>query len=67
MANSWVLLTAKMDRVEGRKLYMSAKMQDESGNILADSTALFVAPKSDAVYRTYLIKLYQDYIAPLLK
>jgi predicted thioesterase len=46
MANSWVLLTAKMDRVEGRKLYMSAKMQDESGNVLADSTTLFITPKS---------------------
>jgi acyl-coenzyme A thioesterase PaaI-like protein len=41
-ANSTVLLKAKLQEAEGRKLYMVATMENSDGMILADSTALFI-------------------------
>ena len=34
MADTWVILTAKLDKLDGRKLYMSANITDIEGNIL---------------------------------
>lgn len=45
MADTWVILSAKLDKLEGRKLYMSASMTDDKGVLLADSTTLFITPK----------------------
>ena len=44
-ANSVVLLNARIDRLEGRKLYMSANITDVDGNELASCTAVFIALK----------------------
>jgi uncharacterized membrane protein len=47
-----VILRAKISETHERKLFMSGTMEDVSGNILADSSSLFIiikdAPK-DAV------------------
>ena len=45
LADSTVLLTAKFDNVAGRKMFMSAKIDDLEGNRLVDSTTLFIMPK----------------------
>ena len=34
LADTWVILSARMDKLEGRKLYMSANMTDDDANIL---------------------------------
>lgn len=45
-ADSTVLCTAKLDKVEGRKLFMTAVMSDgPDGKVFATSKALFVTPK----------------------
>jgi len=45
-ADSTVLCTAKLDKVDGRKLYMTAVMSDgPDGKVFATSKALFVTPK----------------------
>ena len=40
--NSTVLIKTKMKNVEGRKLFMEATMETIDGNILAESTSLFI-------------------------
>lgn len=61
-AGSWVALTAKIDKVEGRKLFMTAEMTDERGNVLADSTTLFVSPKQRGLLSLpFIQKLYIKY------
>lgn len=37
-----VLLRAKLDKMEGRKLFMNATMESEEGKIMAESTTLFI-------------------------
>jgi uncharacterized protein (TIGR00369 family) len=44
-ADNWIVLNAKIDKVEGRKLFMSATISDENGEILSDCTTLFITPK----------------------
>lgn len=45
-ADSTVLCTAVVDRVEGRKLYMTAELRDgPNGKVYATSKALFVRPR----------------------
>lgn len=41
-ANSTVLLKTKLQESKGRKLHMVATMEDVNGNILAESTCLFI-------------------------
>ena len=43
--NTTCVLKAKMNRIEGRKMFMEAKMYDMTGTLIADSTSLFVALK----------------------
>ena len=45
MANTVVLLNARVDKLDGRKLYMSANITDVDGNELANCTTLFISPK----------------------
>ena len=44
-ADTVVLLNARIDKLEGRKLYMSANVTDVDGNELACCTAVFIALK----------------------
>ena len=41
-ANSTVLLKASIKEVKGRKLYMTATMEDVNGDIVAESSSLFI-------------------------
>ncbi len=45
VANSTVLLKLKLNKREGRKLYMEGTMHDENGALLADATCLFILVK----------------------
>lgn len=45
MASSYAILRAKVDRIEGRKLYFSATLDSEDGTRLADASSLFIARK----------------------
>ena len=49
-----MILKAKVSELKGRKLYMTATMEDIEGNILADSSSLFIiikdAPQNAAVF-----------------
>lgn len=40
--NSLVLVRARLDGREGRKIFMSASLENIDGNILAESTSLFI-------------------------
>ena len=42
MPNTYAILRAKFTSSEARKIYVSATLHDESGVLLADSTALFI-------------------------
>ncbi len=42
MANSTYLAVARVDKVEGRKMFTSQTIQDGEGNVLATGNALFV-------------------------
>ena len=57
-ANSTVLLKTKLKETKGRKLYMTATMEDINGNILAESTSLFIVMRKRYRYlaeiRNYL-------------
>jgi acyl-coenzyme A thioesterase PaaI-like protein len=45
-ASTQVVLYAKIDRVEGRKMFMTASIWDaKSGKVLVDATTLFIAIK----------------------
>ena len=44
-ADTIVVLDARIDRLEGRKLYLSANVTDVDGNELASCTAVFIALK----------------------
>lgn len=56
------MLTAKIDKKEGRKLFMTAEMTDERGNLLADSTTLFVSPKQRGLLSLpFFQKIYVKY------
>ena len=46
--NTTCLLEAKLVNIEGRKMFMEAKMRDLNGKMIADSTSLFVALKPAA-------------------
>lgn len=52
--NSLVILKAKVSELKGRKLFMTATMEDVEGNILADSNSLFIiikdAPEGASVF-----------------
>jgi acyl-CoA thioesterase FadM len=43
MANTTAVLRAKLMSSEGRKLNLSATLEDPQGNILADCQSLFIA------------------------
>ena len=45
MANTAVIVTAKLSETKGRKLFMAAVMRNPSGEVLADATALFITMK----------------------
>lgn len=57
--NTEAILRAKMVKVEGRKMYMSAVLEDTKGKVIADSTTLFIKPKDwresfvSAIYRFF--------------
>ncbi len=44
-ANSIGVIKAKLDRLEGRKLFMSAVWENVKGELQADATSLFIRPK----------------------
>ena len=44
-ADTVVLLNARIDKLDGRKLYMSANITDVDDNELASCTAVFIALK----------------------
>eukprot|EP01035_Chromulina_nebulosa_P017099 gene17099-22612_t len=47
LAGTTVVLKAKLSSKEGRKLFMSASMENENGEVLADSTTLFIMKKTE--------------------
>lgn len=47
MANTAVVITAKLSETKGRKLFMNAVMRNPSGDVLADATALFITTKTE--------------------
>lgn len=47
LSGSFVILKAKMKSIEGRKLFMTATLENECGEILADSSTLFITLKSE--------------------
>lgn len=50
-ADSTILCSAKLDKVEGRKLWMTATMSDgPTGRVYATSKALFVTPKPQKLF-----------------
>ncbi|KIM25034.1 hypothetical protein M408DRAFT_34021, partial [Serendipita vermifera MAFF 305830] len=44
-ADQFVVLNSKVDRVEGRKVFVSGQIEDLEGTVLAKAEALFVQPK----------------------
>ncbi|ETW10140.1 hypothetical protein H310_00510 [Aphanomyces invadans] len=44
-ADIFGIVFTDFDRVDGRKLYMKAKLEDNDGTLYADATALFILPK----------------------
>jgi len=42
-ANTTCVLKAKIDRIEGRKMFMSAILEDTKGKLIAESTTLFLS------------------------
>lgn len=47
LANTAVIVTAKLSESKGRKLFMTAVMRNPSGDVLADATALFITMKAE--------------------
>ena len=47
MAGTTVTLKTKLTKREGRKLFMEAVIQNENGDVLADSTTLFLILKTE--------------------
>jgi len=45
MADRWLLVRAKVVKVEGRKAYVSCMIEDGNGNPMVKAQALFVRPK----------------------
>ena len=43
---AWVLVRAHVDRLEGRKVYVHATVENGEGGIYAKAVVLFVKPKS---------------------
>jgi hypothetical protein len=52
--DSIVILRAKISEYQDRKIFMTATMEDVAGNLLADSTSLFIvirnAPKDATLF-----------------
>ncbi|KAG8778572.1 hypothetical protein FRC15_010665 [Serendipita sp. 397] len=44
-ADQFVVFKTKVDKVEGRKVFVSGQMEDVEGNLLVQASALFVQPK----------------------
>jgi acyl-coenzyme A thioesterase PaaI-like protein len=57
-ANTCCILKAKLLKIEGRKLYMNATLEDTNGKLLAESTTLFIIMKQNM--STFLQKLWFD-------
>jgi acyl-coenzyme A thioesterase PaaI-like protein len=57
-AETSAILTARMIRRDGRKLYMEAKLCDTKGKLLAESTTLFITIKQN--FKTSIYKLVQS-------
>lgn len=53
--NSIAMLRCKFSKVEGRKLFMAGTMEDVDGNILADSTCLYIEVRNPAEYSGGLV------------
>jgi hypothetical protein len=49
--NSLVLLRCKFSKIEGRKLFMTGTMEDVNGNILADSSCLYIEVRKREDYK----------------
>lgn len=60
-AGSTILCTCSVEKIDGRKLWMTAELIDgPTGKVYAKSRALFVAPKPDRLIRDawdYLLDL----------
>lgn len=54
-ADTSAILTARMIKRDGRKLYMEAKLCDVDGKLLAESTTLFITIKQN--FQTFIFKL----------
>lgn len=55
-ANTCCVLRTKIDKIDGRKIYMSASLHTDSGVLIADSTTLFIMMKND--WQTYFARQY---------
>ncbi|ORX99728.1 Thioesterase/thiol ester dehydrase-isomerase, partial [Basidiobolus meristosporus CBS 931.73] len=45
-ADNFVVVRTEVTKIEGRKGFVKGQIEDVQGNILADSEALFIAPKT---------------------
>lgn len=48
-ANSIGIIRTKLDRIEGRKIFMTATWENISGDVQADATTLFIRPRPAVV------------------
>ncbi|KAK9764867.1 hypothetical protein K7432_007292 [Basidiobolus ranarum] len=46
-ANHFVVVRAEVSKIEGRKGFVKGQVEDHKGNVLADSEALFIAPRTE--------------------
>ncbi|EQC27835.1 hypothetical protein SDRG_14419 [Saprolegnia diclina VS20] len=44
-AQTLAIVTTELERIEGRKVYLKAKVQDAEGNTYTEATSLFIMPK----------------------
>ncbi|KAF7729945.1 hypothetical protein EC973_003358 [Apophysomyces ossiformis] len=54
MADQWVVLRGRLDKLEGRKAYVSAAVESTDGVKYTEATSLYVAPKMPALAATAL-------------
>ncbi|KAF0695487.1 Aste57867_13704 [Aphanomyces stellatus] len=47
-ATTFGIIYTELDKKEGRKLFMKARLEDNDGNLYSEATALFILPKEDA-------------------
>ena len=44
-SDQWVIARAKVDKVEERKAYVSASIENLEGQVLTEATSLYIAPR----------------------